>query len=112
MVSRSMVRLTPRQTRVALLSALVVVALLMVDVSPAFALSVVPVLGLVAALIVGAFPGEELIGRLRERRAMPVRACRAPVAVRLRPVAYVRPVGRAATFALAMRPPPGVAVGV
>ena len=107
-----MVRLTPRQTRVALLSALVVVALLMVDVSPAFALSIVPVLGLVAALIAGAFPGEELIERLRERRAMPVRARRGSAAMRPRPVAYVRPVGRAATFALAMRPPPRAAVRV
>lgn len=110
MVPRPMVRMTPRQTRFALLSALVVVALLLVDVSPAFALSVVPVLGLVAALIAGAFPGEALIERLRERRAMPARARRAPAAMRLRPSTFVRPVGRAATFALAMRPPPRAAV--
>jgi hypothetical protein len=105
-----MVRLTPRQTRFALLSALVVVALSMADVSPAFALSVVPVLGLVAALIAGAFPGEALIERLRERRAMPVRGRRVSRSAPLRAPVYVRPVGRAAAFALAMRPPPVAAV--
>ncbi|WP_445149691.1 hypothetical protein [Baekduia sp. Peel2402] len=102
-------RLTPRQTRFALLCALVGVGLAIADVSPTFALSVVPVLGLVAALIAGAFPGERLIERLRERRSMP-RPRRAILrAVRPRPAAYVRPVGRAAAFALAMRPPPAVA---
>jgi hypothetical protein len=101
-----MVRPSPRQIRLALLCALAGAALLMADVSPAFALSVVPVLALVAALIAGAFPGEELIERLRERRAMPAPSRRPVAAPRSRPPAYVRPVGRAAAFALAMRPPP------
>jgi hypothetical protein len=102
-------RPSPRQTRFALLSALVLVALLVADVSPAFALSIVPVLALVGALIAGAFPGEELIDRLRERRAVPVRHRRTPRVARMRRAVYVRPVGRAAAFALAMRPPPATA---
>jgi hypothetical protein len=93
--------------RFALLGALVVVALVTADVAPAFALSIVPVLGLVAALIAGAFPGEELIDRLRERRASRPRPLRGMAAApRLRLAVFVRPVGRAAAFALAMRPPP------
>jgi hypothetical protein len=104
-----MPRPTPRQTRLALLGALLVVALSVADVSPAFALSIVPVLALVGALIVGAFPGEELIDRLRERRAVPVRHRRALRVARMRRDVYVRPVGRAAAFALAMRPPPAAA---
>jgi hypothetical protein len=102
-------RPAPRQIRFALLSALLVVALVAADVSPAFALSLVPVLGLVAALVAGAFPGEALIDRLRERRAVPARPRRAPRVARMRRPDHVRPVGRAAAFALAMRPPPAAA---
>jgi hypothetical protein len=100
-------RPTPRQIRFALLGALVFVALLTADVAPAVALSIVPLLGLVAALIVGAFPGEELIDRLRERRTERPRHRRGTAAAP-RPLltVFVRPVGRAAAFALAMRPPP------
>jgi len=102
-------RLTPRHISAALLCVLVGAALLVADVSPEFALSAVPALALAAALIFGAFPGAELIDRLRERRSMPTRRRAAAAAPRLRPAAYVRPVGRAMAFALAMRPPPAVA---
>jgi hypothetical protein len=96
-----------RLIRVALLGAVGSAALLVADVSPGFALSVVPMLLLAAALIAGAFPGERVIERLRGRRATPAARRARPADVRPRPAGYVRPVGRAAVFALAMRPPPG-----
>lgn len=103
-------RMTPRRTRIALLLALAAAALLLALVSPTFALSVLPVLALAAALLAGTFPGEDLLERWRERRAAPVPARRPTAVARLRSATYVRPVGRAATFALAMRPPPRIAV--
>ena len=102
-------RLTPRQTRLVALCTLAAAALLLATASPAFALSLVPVFALVAALIVGRFPGEELIERLRERRSARGRTLRAPGSFRARPVVYVRPTGRALAFALAMRPPSAAA---
>lgn len=77
--------------------------------SPAFLLCAVPLLVLVALLAIGRFPGEELLAEIRERRSSVPRGRvgQEPAAVR-RPAAFVRPVGRAATFALAMRPPPAL----
>jgi len=103
-------RPTSRLTRLLILCALAAAALLLATASPGFALSLVPLFALAAALVVGIFPGEELIERLRERRSMQRRTVRAPVATRVRPVLYVRPTGRALAFALAMRPPPAAAV--
>jgi hypothetical protein len=95
-----------RRTRTGLLLALAASAALLAIVEPAFALSAVPGLALVAALVCGAFPGERILARWRERRARTVRVRRPPAAPRPRPTGYVRPVGCAAAFALAMRPPP------
>ena len=99
----------PRWTRFALLCVLAAAALLLAEVSPAFALSVVPLIGLVAALIAGRFPGEKLINRLRERRAKRVKRRRPAGRLRIPSAGYVRPVGRLLAFALAMRPPPATA---
>ncbi len=99
-------RLAPRLTRFALLLTLALVALLLIALSPALALGAVPVLAIFGALIAGTFPGEELLERLRERRAAPIARRRGGAAVTPRRAVYVRPVGRAAAFALAMRPPP------
>ena len=98
---------SPIPYRVLAVALWAVVALALV--SPAFLLCAVPMLVLSAMLAAGRFPGEELIAEIRERRnSVPRRrAGQEPAAVR-RPAAFVRPVGRAATFALAMRPPPAI----
>ena len=88
--------------------ALAVTALLLATVAPAFALAVAPVLVLVAALISGTFPGEDLIDRIREQRSVRPSSRRCGRAPRPRAVAYVRPAGRLLAFALAMRPPPAL----
>lgn len=102
-------RPAPRLIRFALLCALAAVSFLLIAASPALALGAVPVIAIFGALVAGAFPGEELIDRLRERRAVPAPRRRGGSTVRTRRAVYVRPVGRAATFALAMRPPPAAA---
>lgn len=77
--------------------------------SPGFALSAVPALLLAVSLLVGRFPGEELLAEIRERRrAAPQRRARREPAAARHINTFVRPVGRAAAFALAMRPPPAV----
>lgn len=79
--------------------------------SPDVALLLAPALLLLLVLVVGVFPGEEAIARARARRTR-ARPSRAPGRV-LRPVLpdVVRPAGAALAFALAMRPPPAVALG-
>jgi len=79
-------------------------------VSPLFVLCALPILGLVALLTLGRFPGEELIERIRERHAPQPRRRRRVLATRRWISTFVRPVGLAATFALAMRPPPAAGV--
>ena len=100
-------RSTPPLTRLALLGVVVGCALLLAAVSPAFALSVAPVLALLAALIAGTFPGEDLMQRIRERRSLPVKRRRLAGAPSPPVAVFVRPTGRRLAFALAMRPPPG-----
>lgn len=96
-----------RWLRLALLFALAGTALVVANGSPGLALSIAPAFVLAAALIVGMFPGEALIDRMRERRATPVKRRRRTLAPRIRAAACVRPVGHSLAFALAMRPPPG-----
>lgn len=68
------------------------------------ALELVPVFAVFAALAFGRFPGEQFIERLRRT---PGRRPRRPVlASRIYRAPFVRRVGRAAAFALSMRPPP------
>jgi hypothetical protein len=75
--------------------------------APGFAAEFAPLFVLVALYLLGRFPGEEMIERLRERHRR--RAPRATSQSHPVPRApFVRPVGRAAGFALAVRPPPAV----
>jgi hypothetical protein len=106
MVRASMRSLRPTAARAAILCALTggVVAAGMTD--PAFALSMVPLVLLVAALTVGWYPGERTIARLRAARYRPPAFAR-PANAAVRPLTlFVRPVGHAFAFALAVRPPP------
>jgi len=102
-------RPTPRRFRLASLGLVAAGALLAIGLSPEFALSVLPALALVVALILGAFPGAELIDWLRECRSRPTGRRRPVDTPRQRCAPYVRPAGRAMAFALAMRPPPAAA---
>lgn len=73
--------------------------------APSVALLLAPAAALMLLLAHGVFVGEELIERLRARRA----AARHPrPRAALRPVApaYIRRTGRRIAFALAVRPPP------
>ena len=71
-------------------------------------LMLAPALALLALLLAGRAPGEELILRLR-KRAAPARRRRPLVAPLLQPAhdaPLIRPIGRMSASALAMRPPP------
>jgi hypothetical protein len=88
-----------------LLAALLLVAVVLVLAAPVFMLAMAPAIAVFALLANRIMPGEELIVRLRTRRA----ATRRPRAiVRQRPydVLVVRRAGRLIAAALAMRPPP------
>lgn len=87
--------------------ALPVLALLLfaAALSVGVALTLAPALLLLAVLLLGHMPGEELLDRLRrahtERRRRAPRRLSAP-----RLALVIRPAGRALAQALAMRPPP------
>jgi len=88
-----------------LLAALLLAAVVLVLTAPVFMLAMAPAIGLFAMVANRVMPGEQLIVRLRARRAAPSRR-RAPVAQRLYDVLVIRRAGRLIASALAMRPPP------
>jgi 4-hydroxybenzoate polyprenyltransferase len=88
-----------------LLAGVVVVAVVLALVAPAFVLGGAPVLVLVLVLAVGWFPGEDAIAGLRDRRARH-RRTRATVRVIARPRAVPRASRLLICFSLANRPPP------
>jgi uncharacterized membrane protein YccC len=90
-----------------LVSALLVVAAVTALTAPGLAVDLAPFFVLIGLYLVGRFPGEEIIERLRERYQRLAPRLRSPS----RPLPrapFVRPVGRAAAFALAVRPPPAL----
>ncbi len=87
----------------ALLGAIVVTA----QISPGLAAGFAPFFLLVGLLAIGHFPGEEMIDRLRSRYRQPARRPASSVRPAGR-VPFVKRVGRAAAFALAVRPPPAL----
>jgi hypothetical protein len=74
-------------------------------VASAFVLAAAPGLALALALAAGWFPGEDVIARLRHRRAGN-RRTRAPTRVVARPSAIRRASRLLICFSLANRPPP------
>jgi hypothetical protein len=99
-IHRIRVRLLP-------LLALLAVVTAAAAVDHRLALEMVPVFVMFGALLLGHFPGEQIIERLRrtpERRPRPVRAAR------IHHAPFVRRVGRATAFALSVRPPPVAAL--
>jgi hypothetical protein len=101
-VAASMAHLLRRRPLVA---ALLLVAVVLVLTAPVFMLAMAPAIALFALVAGRVMPGEELIVRLRTRRA----AARRPRAIGLqRPydAMVVRRAGRLIASALAMRPPP------
>jgi hypothetical protein len=100
--ARSMAR--PHRCRL-LLAALLLVAVVLVLAAPVFVLTMAPAIALFALVAGRVMPGEDLIVRLRSRRA----AGHRPRTIALqRPydALVVRRAGRLITSALAMRPPP------
>jgi hypothetical protein len=88
-----------------LLAALLLVAVALVLAAPALMLAMAPAIALFAMVANRVMPGEELIVRLRTRRA----ATRRPRAIALQlpyDAMVVRRAGRLIASALAMRPPP------
>ena len=88
-----------------LLAALLLTAVALVLAAPALVLAMAPAIALFAMVASRVMPGEELIVRLRARRAL----ARRPRTIALqRPydVLVVRRAGRLIAAALAMRPPP------
>jgi hypothetical protein len=92
---------TPRQIRIALLCAIAGAALLLADVSPAVALSVVPLLGHIAAVTPG--PARAKSSSSACASCAPQRP--AGGAARMRPADYLRPPWPHGSVRLAMRPP-------
>lgn len=75
--------------------------------APSVALLLAPAAALMLLLAHGVFVGEELIERLRARRA-PTRHPRPRAALRPVAPATIRRTGRRIAFALAVRPPPAL----
>jgi hypothetical protein len=92
-------------SRIAYLLALLGAGVVVIAVSPEFALVLAPVFALLTALVLGMFPGEDLLERIRTRRCPQPRR-RPTNATPRRRTLPVRRVGRAVAFALAVRPPP------
>jgi hypothetical protein len=88
-----------------LLAALLLAAVVLVLVAPLFMLAMAPAIALFAMVAGRIMPGEELIVRLRTRRA-PTRRPRAIGRTRPYDAMVVRRAGRLIAAALAMRPPP------
>ena len=100
-----MARLRSRSVRRRLLlAALLLVAVVLVLAAPVFILAMAPAIALFAMVAHRVMPGEELIVRLRTRRA----GARRRVLLAQRPydAMVVRRAGRLIAAALAMRPPP------
>lgn len=98
-------RMVPvKHGRVAL-GALVATAATLGVLLPGVALVLAPAMLLLAFLLLGIAPGEQLLERLRARRMAP-RAHRAPRALTVRHAIVVRRRTSPAASALAMRPPP------
>jgi len=75
-------------------------------VAPRLVLLFAPALVLALMLVLGRFPGERVVHRLRARRRAPAARSR-PESVSLpRPLLRVRQAGVTLAFSLAMRPPP------
>lgn len=93
------------------LASLAVLFAVVAWVAPQGAAMLLPAFALVALIIAGLFPGDDLIHRLRRRlsRRRPAR----PIVARPARISTIRRrVGRALAFALAMRPPPAAAVAL
>jgi len=85
-----------------LISGLVAVAV----VAPHVALLFGPVLTLVLALILGRFPGERAIHRLRTRACSRRQRTPTPCALPPKPLLRAKRAGVTLAFSLAVRPPP------
>ena len=96
---------SPVLRRRLLLSALLVVAVVLVLAAPVFILAMAPAIALFALFAHRVMPGEELIVRLRTRRAVAHRP-RSIALQRPYDAMVVRRAGRLIASALAMRPPP------
>jgi hypothetical protein len=88
-----------------LLIGLLLTAVVLVVAAPVFMLAMAPAIALFALVGQRVMPGEELIVRLRSRRAG-ARRPRAIVVARPYDAMVVRRAGRLIAAALAMRPPP------
>jgi hypothetical protein len=104
--ARAMRRICPTLAQAAVLCTVAAGGVVLDLASHELALTLLPVILLVAWLAVGRFPGEELIERLRAPRRSS-RVVARPVNARpTRPPSFQRRVGLAVAFALAVRPPP------
>ncbi|MDP2712989.1 MAG: hypothetical protein Q8O56_17400 [Solirubrobacteraceae bacterium] len=98
-------RMVPVKHGRAALAALAATAATLGVLLPGVALVLAPAMLLLAFLLLGIAPGEQLLERMRARRMTP-RRHRAPRALTVRHAIVVRRMTSPAASALAMRPPP------